>query len=216
MDDILFLNDKAEKREAAKAKAKDEKGRQAMSGMTAQLDNLKRVLNGPFQRMTYTEAIDKLLLDVKEKKVVFDPEEEKKDPLRWGLDLRSEHERYLAEKVYRCPVIVTDYPKEFKAFYMRMNPDGKTVRAMDILAPGIGEIIGGSQREERLDVLEDRIRAQDQDPEMYSWYCDLRRYGTVPHSGFGLGFERLVQYVSGMENIRDVIPFPRFPGSAEF
>jgi len=216
MDDIQFLNDKALKREAAKLKAKDERGRQAMSGMTAQLENLKRVVAGPFQRMTYTAAIEKLQKDVADGKVTFDPEEEKKDPLRWGLDLRSEHERYLAEKVYRCPVIVTDYPKDFKAFYMRMNEDGKTVRAMDILAPGIGELMGGSQREERLDVLEERIRGQDQDPEMYSWYCDLRRYGTVPHSGFGLGFERLVQYVSGMENIRDVIPFPRFPGSAEF
>ena len=179
MDDIQFLNGKAEAREAAKKKTKDPKKLQGLSGMTPQLDNLKRVLAGPFQRMTYTEAIDKLLLDVKEGKVAFDPEEEKKDPLRWGLDLRSEHERYLAEKVYRCPVIVTDYPKEFKAFYMRMNTDGKTVRAMDILAPGIGEIIGGSQREERLDVLEERIRAQDQDPEMYSWYCDLRRYGKI-------------------------------------
>ncbi len=216
LEDITFLNEKALKREAAKAKAKDDKGRQAMMGLTPQLENLKRVLSGPFQRMTYTEAIDMLLAHRAEGKVTFDAAAEAKDPLRWGLDLRSEHERYLAEKVFRRPVIVTDYPKDFKAFYMRMNPDGKTVRAMDILAPGIGEIIGGSQREERLDVLEQRIRDQGQDPEMYSWYCDLRRFGTVPHSGFGLGFERLVQYVSGAENIRDVIPFPRFTGSAEF
>ena len=216
LTDIEFLNSKAVKRKEAQAKAKDDKSRQALGGLTPQLDNLKRVLSGPFQRMTYTEAIDMLLDHVKTGKIVFDAEAEKQDPLRWGLDLRSEHERYLAEIVFQRPVIVTDYPKDFKAFYMRMNPDGKTVRAMDILAPGIGEIIGGSQREERLDVLEQRIRDQGQDPEMYSWYCDLRRYGTVPHSGFGLGFERLVQYVSGAENIREVIPFPRWSGSAEF
>lgn len=219
MSDIEFLNGKAEARAAALAKAvasKDENKIASLRGLVPQLENLRRVVGGPFARMTYTEAIAMLQEHVAQGKVQFDPEEEKKEPLEWGLDLRSEHERYLSEQVFQCPVIVTDYPKSFKAFYMRLNDDNRTVRAMDILAPGIGEIIGGSQREERLDVLERRIREQGQEPEMYSWYVDLRKFGTVPHSGFGLGFERLVQYVSGVENIRDVIPFPRYPGSAEF
>jgi asparaginyl-tRNA synthetase len=156
--------------------------------------------------LTYTEAV-KLLekADVK-----FDY------PVSWGADLQSEHERYLAEQLFKKPVIVTDYPAQIKAFYMRLSDDEKTVRAMDILAPKIGEIIGGSQREERLDVLEKRVLAQGMKPEDLWWYLDLRRYGTVPHAGFGLGFERLVQFMTGMGNIRDVIPFPRTPENAEF
>ena len=137
-------------------------------------------------------------------------------PVAWGNDLQSEHERYLTEQHFKCPVILYDYPRTIKPFYMRVNDDGKTVRAMDVLVPGVGEIIGGSQREERLDVLEERMKEQGLDPAGYWWYLDLRRYGTVPHSGFGLGLERTVQFVTGMANIRDVIPFPRTPGNAEF
>jgi len=137
-------------------------------------------------------------------------------PVSWGSDLQSEHERYLTEKRLRRPVILYDYPRSIKPFYMRVNDDGKTVRAMDVLVPQVGEIIGGSQREERLDVLEQRMAEQGLNPLDYWWYVDLRRYGSVPHSGFGLGLERLVQFVTGMTNIRDVIPFPRTPGSADF
>ena len=132
------------------------------------------------------------------------------------MDLQSEHERYLTEKLVGRPVVVTNYPKEIKAFYMRLNDDGRTVAAMDVLAPGIGEIIGGSQREERLDVLQGRMEEMGLDPAAYDWYLDLRRYGTVPHAGFGLGLERAIQYATGMANIRDVIPFPRTPGNAQF
>jgi asparaginyl-tRNA synthetase len=164
------------------------------------------IINNEFQRVTYTEAIE--LLQKSSKKFEY--------PVEWGLDLQSEHERFLAEELFKKPTIVTDYPTQIKAFYMRLNDDEKTVRAMDILAPKIGEIIGGSQREERLDVLERRIRAQGLDPATYWWYLDLRRFGTVPHAGFGLGFERLVQFMTGMGNIRDVIPFPRTPMSVEF
>ena len=135
-------------------------------------------------------------------------------PVKWGIDLQSEHERYLTEEVYKCPVIVTDYPASIKPFYMRLNDDGKTVAAMDILVPGIGELVGGSQREERLDVLLQRMVEAGIDTKEYDWYLDLRRYGTVPHAGFGLGFERLVQFATGMSNIREVIPFPRTPGFA--
>ena len=134
----------------------------------------------------------------------------------WGCDLQTEHERYLTEQVFKRPVFVTDYPKEIKAFYMRLNDDGKTVAAADCLVPGIGEIIGGSQREERLEVLERRIKELDMDPESYWWYCDLRRYGSCRHAGFGLGFERLVMYLTGVSNIRDVLPHPRTVGSADF
>src|SRR4051812_1437870 len=137
-------------------------------------------------------------------------------PVKWGVDLQSEHERYLTEKYAKKPVIVMNYPKDIKAFYMRLNDDGKTVAAMDVLAPGIGEIIGGSQREERLEVLDQRLAECHLDPKAYWWYRDLRRYGTVPHAGFGLGFERTIIYATGMANIRDVIPFPRTPGHAEF
>jgi asparaginyl-tRNA synthetase len=170
------------------------------------LETADNIINNQFERLTYTDAV-KLLekADVK-----FDY------PVNWGADLQSEHERYLAEQLFKKPVIVTDYPAQIKAFYMRLSDDEKTVRAMDILAPKIGEIIGGSQREERLDVLEKRVLAQGMKPEDLWWYLDLRRYGTVPHAGFGLGFERLVQFMTGMGNIRDVIPFPRTPQSAEF
>lgn len=164
------------------------------------------IINNEFARVTYTDAI--ALLEKSGKTFEY--------PVEWGLDMQSEHERYLAEDYFKKPTIVTDYPAHIKAFYMRLNEDGKTVRAMDILAPKIGEIIGGSQREERLDVLEQRIKAVGLDPEPYWWYLDLRRYGTVPHAGFGLGFERLVQFMTGMGNIRDVIPFPRAPQEVEF
>ncbi|MDX1269893.1 MAG: amino acid--tRNA ligase-related protein, partial [Oceanisphaera sp.] len=137
-------------------------------------------------------------------------------PVAWGVDLSSEHERYLAEEHFKAPVVVKNYPKDIKSFYMKLNPDGKTVAAMDVLAPGIGEIIGGSQREEVLEVLDSRMEEMGLNPADYGWYRDLRRYGTVPHSGFGLGFERLVAYVTGMANVRDVIPFPRTPRNADF
>ena len=174
-------------------------------------DNLRERLRGvatsDFARITYTEAVDHVLKA--KKKFEF--------PVEWGCDLQSEHERYLTEEVFKNrPVIVRDYPKGVKAFYMRENDDGKTVAAMDVLVPKVGELMGGSQREERLDVLERRIEEVGLEKESYWWYLDLRRYGSVPHAGFGLGFERLVQYVTGVENIRDVIPFPRYPGSAEF
>lgn len=164
------------------------------------------IINNQFERLTYTEAIN--ILEKADKKFEF--------PVSWGLDLQSEHERYLAEEKFKKPVIVTDYPAKIKAFYMRLNDDEQTVRAMDILAPKIGEIIGGSQREERLDVLEKRIETLGIDAKTLWWYLDLRRFGTVPHAGFGLGFERLVQFMTGMANIRDVIPFPRAPLTVEF
>lgn len=168
-------------------------------------------LENPFERLTYTEAIDILKNSKPNKKGQFQYPIDK-----WGVDLQSEHERFLVEKHFKKPVILTNYPKDIKAFYMRMDADGKTVRAMDVLFPGIGEIIGGSQREERLDMLLQRMKEMDIPAHEMSWFLDTRRYGTVPHSGFGLGFERLVLFVTGMTNIRDVIPFPRFPGSAEF
>lgn len=170
------------------------------------LATAENIINNEFARVSYTEAI--ALLEKADKKFDY--------PVEWGLDLQSEHERYLAEDLFKKPTIVTDYPAQIKAFYMRLNDDEKTVRAMDVLAPKIGEIIGGSQREERLDVLQRRITAQGLDPQAYWWYLDLRRYGTVPHAGFGLGFERLVQFLTGMGNIRDVIPFPRAPQEVEF
>jgi asparaginyl-tRNA synthetase len=172
-------------------------------GVLARLEN---VLNNPFKRVPYTEAVEILLKSGKTWEF----------PVAWGNDLQSEHERFLAEEHFKCPVILFDYPRTLKPFYMRVNDDGKTVRAMDVLVPGVGEIIGGSQREERLDVLEGRMREQGLNPEAYQWYLDLRRYGTVPHAGFGLGLERTILFLSGMANIRDVIPFPRTPGSAEF
>jgi asparaginyl-tRNA synthetase len=169
-------------------------------------EKLNNVLNNDFGRVTYTEAID--ILENCGKKFDF--------PVEWGIDLQSEHERYLAEEHFKKPIFVTDYPKDIKAFYMKMNEDDKTVRAMDLLAPGIGEIIGGSQREDDLSLLEKRMEEMDLNKEDYTFYTDLRRYGSFPHSGFGLGFERMMMYITGMTNIRDVIPFPRTPKSAEF
>lgn len=170
------------------------------------IERLQHIVNTPFERATYTYAVR--VLEKADKKFEF--------PVKWGLDLQSEHERYLAEEYFSKPVIIVDYPKQIKAFYMRDNDDNKTVAAMDVLVPKVGEIIGGSQREERLDVLEKKLREHNLNPVDYSWYLDLRRYGTVPHAGFGLGFERLVQFATGMDNIRDVIPFPRYPGKADF
>ena len=167
---------------------------------------LQKIVDTDFERMEYTDAIR--ILEQSKQKFEF--------PVRWGIDLQSEHERYLSEKHVGKPVILMNYPKEIKAFYMRLNDDGKTVAAMDVLAPGIGEIVGGSQREERLDVLEARMIESGLDIEHYGWYRDLRRYGSVPHAGFGLGFERTVAYVTGLANVRDVIPFPRTPGNARY
>jgi len=169
-------------------------------------ERLNNILNSKFGRITYTEAIEILKKSAKK----FDY------PVEWGIDLQTEHERYLAEEVVKGPVFLTDYPKDIKAFYMRLNDDGKTVAAVDLLVPGIGEIIGGSQREERLDYLEKRMAEMGLKKEDYEWYLDLRKYGSVKHAGFGLGFERLIMYLSGMANIRDVIPFPRTPKNAEF
>lgn len=174
------------------------------------LERLQQVASSPFKRITYTEAVEVLEEAVAsgKKKFEFQP--------KWGIDLQSEHERYLTEEVYKIPTIVYNYPKDIKAFYMRLNDDNKTVAAMDVLVPKVGELIGGSQREERLDVLERRIKETGMDLEPYSGYLDLRRYGTVPHAGFGLGFERLLLFATGLENIREVIPFPRWPGHAEY
>ena len=170
------------------------------------LERLQEVVESDFIRLPYTEAVDILMASGQK----FDYKVE------WGIDLQSEHERFLTEQHFKKPVILFDYPDTIKPFYMYCNDDGKTVRAMDVLVPGVGEIIGGSQREHRLDVLERRMKAQDLDIEEYWWYADLRRFGTVPHAGFGLGLERAVQFVTGMSNIRDVIPFPRTPGNADF
>ena len=170
------------------------------------LDRLDNVLHSDFGRITYTDAIKEL--------------EKNNDnfqfPVHWGSDLQTEHERYLSEVVFKKPVFVTDYPKEIKAFYMKLNDDGKTVAATDLLAPGIGEIVGGSQREENFDVLEQRIKDLNMNPQDYWWYMDLRKYGSVKHAGFGLGFERMMMYLTGMQNIRDVLPFPRTPNNCEF
>ncbi|PGS52398.1 asparagine--tRNA ligase [Bacillus sp. AFS041924] len=170
------------------------------------IDRLKNALESEFGRVTYTEAVE--LLQNSGKKFDY--------PVEWGTDLQTEHERYLSEEIYKRPVYVTDYPKEIKAFYMRANEDGKTVAATDLLVPGIGELIGGSQREEREDVLVERIKELGMNEEDYWWYLELRKYGGTKHSGYGIGFERLVMYLTGMKNIRDVIPFPRTPGNADF
>lgn len=167
---------------------------------------LDNVVNSEFKRITYTEAID--LLQKSREKFQY--------PVEWGIDLQTEHERYITEKIFEKPVFVTDYPKDIKAFYMRLNDDNKTVAAADLLVPGVGEIIGGSQREERLDVLEERMKEFKLNEKDYWWYLELRKYGSAKHSGFGLGFERILMYMTGISNIRDVIPFPRTPGSAEF
>ena len=169
------------------------------------------LINNNFKRVTYSDAFEILRNSKPNKKGKF------KYPVKeWGIDFQSEHERFLVEKYFKSPVIVYDYPAKIKAFYMRLNDDAKTVRAMDILFPGIGEIVGGSQREERLDVLNERIEALGIEKKELWWYLDLRKFGTVKHSGFGLGLERLIQFITGMSNIRDVIPFPRTPKNAEF
>ncbi len=170
------------------------------------LDRLDNIVSSDFVRITYTEAIDLLLKS----------DHSFEYPVEWGCDLQTEHERYITEQIYNAPVFVTDYPKDIKAFYMRANDDGKTVRAMDLLVPGVGEIIGGSQREERYEVLMDRIKEMGLKEEDYWWYLELRKFGTATHSGFGLGFERIIMYLTGVSNIRDVIPFPRTPKNAEF
>ncbi|MBK7522911.1 MAG: asparagine--tRNA ligase [Saprospiraceae bacterium] len=202
-EDLSFL----EQRLAEEEKQKPQQERSEMSLK----EKLAFCLEHPFERLTYTEAIDILKNSTPNKKGKFQYPIEK-----WGADLQSEHERYLVEKHFKKPVILTNYPKEIKAFYMRLDDDGTTVRAMDVLFPGIGEIIGGSQREERYDVLLGRMKEMHIPAEEMSWFLDTRKFGTVPHAGFGLGFERLVLFVTGMTNIRDVIPFPRFPGNAEF
>ncbi len=201
-EDLEFLDQRLAEEEKQKPQAE-----RSEMGL---LEKLEFVLNNQFERITYTEAIQ-ILLDspaYKKKKFKYD--------VSWGIDMQSEHERYLVEKHFKKPVIVTNYPKAIKAFYMRQNDDGKTVAAMDILAPGIGEIVGGSQREERLEKLETRMKEMHIPTEEMSWYLDTRRFGTVPHAGFGLGFERMVQFVTGMTNIRDVIPFARTPKNCEF
>jgi len=202
-EDLQFL----EKRLIDEEKTKPQAERSEM----ALIEKFKFVCDNKFKRVTYTDAISILRNSKPNKKKKF------KYPIdEWGADLQSEHERFLVEKHFKCPVILFDYPAKIKAFYMRLNDDGKTVRAMDILFPGIGEIAGGSQREERLDVLMDKITELGIDEEELWWYLDLRKFGTAVHSGFGLGFERLVVFATGMGNIRDVIPFPRTPQSAEF
>ena len=202
-DDIEFLEQRL---------LQEEKSKPAIERSEMPLiEKLKFVTENDFKRISYTEAIDILRNSKPNKKKKF------QYPINeWGVDLQSEHERFLVEKHFKCPVILFDYPANIKAFYMRLNEDGKTVRAMDILFPGIGEIAGGSQREERLDVLKEKIKALDIDEEELWWYLDTRKFGTAVHSGFGLGFERLVLFVTGMSNIRDVIPFPRTPQNAEF
>lgn len=172
------------------------------------LKTLEHVLNSPFEMVTYTKAIE--ILEEVSKRHKFD------FPVKWGIDLQTEHERFLAEEYFKRPTIVTDYPKDIKAFYMKQNDDQRTVRAMDVLVPGVGELIGGSQREDNYEKLVARMEEMKMDLKNYWWYLDLRKYGSVPHSGFGLGFERALMYISGMSNIRDVIPFPRFPKNAEF
>ncbi|NCF41886.1 MAG: asparagine--tRNA ligase, partial [Bacteroidetes bacterium] len=203
VDDLAFLEKRLEQEE----KSKPQNERSSMS-LT---EKLNFVLDNNFKRVSYSEAIDILRNSKPNKKKKF------KYPINeWGVDLQSEHERFLVEKHFKCPVILFDYPANIKAFYMRLNEDGKTVRAMDILFPGIGEIVGGSQREERLEILKERMAALDIPEEELWWYLDLRTYGTAVHSGFGLGFERLVMFATGMSNIRDVIPYPRTPQNAEF
>ncbi|MEN8857250.1 MAG: asparagine--tRNA ligase [Flavobacteriaceae bacterium] len=202
-EDIAFLDQRLTQEEKSKP--------QAERGEMSLLEKLHFVVDNNFKRVSYTEAIDILRNSKPNKKKKF------QYPINeWGADLQSEHERYLVEKHFKCPVILFDYPANIKAFYMRLNEDGKTVRAMDVLFPGIGEIAGGSQREERLDVLKEKIAAMGIDEKELWWYLDLRKFGTAVHSGFGLGFERLVQFATGMGNIKDVIPFPRTPQNAEF
>lgn len=202
-DDLDFLASRLVEEE--KQKPQQERSEMGL------IEKLEFVINNNFERLTYTEAIEILKESTPNKKKKFQFLIDK-----WGVDLQSEHERYLVEKHFKKPVILINYPKEIKSFYMRQNDDGKTVAAMDILAPGIGEIVGGSQREERLEVLEKRMKEMNIPADELYWYLDTRKFGTVPHAGFGLGFERLILFVTGMTNIRDVIPFPRFPKNAEF
>ncbi|MEN9333827.1 MAG: asparagine--tRNA ligase [Bacteroidota bacterium] len=202
LEDLTFLQE----REQQEDKSKPQEERQTLP----LIDRLKFVVESPFERITYTEAIDILMNSNHYKKKKF------KYDVNWGIDLQSEHERYLVEKHFQKPVIITGYPAAIKAFYMRMNEDGKTVAAMDMLVPGIGEIIGGSQREERYEVLLEKCRQFNIPEEHIWWYLETRKFGTCPHAGFGLGFERMVMYATGMSNIRDVIPFPRTPLNAEF
>jgi asparaginyl-tRNA synthetase len=197
-DDLAFLEKRLLEEESQVAK-------EQRSPMPL-IEKLNFVLDNPFERITYTEAIG--ILEKSGKKFEF--------PVKWGIDLQSEHERYLVEKHFKKPVILTNYPKDIKAFYMKQDEDGRTVRAMDVLFPGIGEIIGGSQREENYEKLHSRILEMGIHEESLWWYLDTRKFGTVPHSGFGLGFERLILFVTGMTNIRDVIPFPRTPKNLEF
>ncbi|WP_313112122.1 asparagine--tRNA ligase [Aequorivita sediminis] len=202
-DDLEFLENRLLEEE--KSKPQNERSEMKLR------EKLHFILDNNFKRVSYTEAIDILKNSKPNKKKKFKYQIEE-----WGADLQSEHERFLVEKHFKCPVILFDYPAKIKAFYMRLNDDGKTVRAMDVLFPGIGEIVGGSQREERYDVLKEKMAAMDIDEKELFWYLDLRKFGTAVHSGFGLGFERLVQFTTGMGNIRDVIPYPRTPGNAEF
>ena len=201
-EDLAFLDQRLQEEE--KSLPADKRSELSL------LQKLNFVIDNKFERITYTEAIDILLQSPAYKKKRFQYD------VKWGIDMQSEHERYLVEKHFKKPVIVTNYPKDIKAFYMRQNDDGKTVAAMDILAPGIGEIVGGSQREERLELLTQRMTEMHINPEDLWWYLDTRKFGTVPHAGFGLGFERMVLFLTGMTNIRDVIPFPRTPKSADF
>jgi asparaginyl-tRNA synthetase len=202
-EDLAFL----EKRVLDEEKQKPQNERNELT-LT---ERLKFILENDFERITYTEAIDILKRSKPNQKKKFQYLIEE-----WGADLQSEHERFLVEKHFKKPVILYNYPKDIKAFYMRRNDDGKTVAAMDVLFPGIGEIIGGSQREERLDKLTDRMAEMNIPADELWWYLETRKYGSVPHSGYGLGFERMIQFVTGMGNIRDVIPFPRTPGNCEF
>jgi len=201
-EDLTFLSE----RDAQDQQQKPQQERAEMS----LIERMKFVIENPFKRLTYTEAIEVLMNSNHYKKKKFNY------PVEWGIDLQSEHERYLVEKEFKCPVILTDYPAKIKAFYMRMNDDGKTVAAMDVLFPGIGEIVGGSQREERYEMLHKKCVEFGIDPEELSWYMETRKFGTAPHAGFGLGFERMIMFVTGMTNIRDVIPFPRTPQNASF
>lgn len=201
-DDLQFLHEREENEQ--KQKPQNERNELSL------LDRLNFVVNNDFKRLTYTEAIEVLKNSKPFKKNQF------QYPVEWGIDLQSEHERYLVEKEFKCPVILSDYPAKIKAFYMRQNDDDKTVAAMDVLFPGIGEIVGGSQREERLDVLKRKCADFSIPEEEIWWYLETRKFGTVPHAGFGLGFERMIMFVTGMTNIRDVIPFPRTPQNAEF
>ena len=201
-EELKFLDERSAKEQSQKPQ--NERNKLGL------IESIKFVVDNPFKRLSYTEAITTLLNSKHYKKKKF------QFPVEWGVDLQSEHERYLVEKEFNCPVILSDYPAKIKAFYMRVNDDNKTVAAMDVLFPGVGEIVGGSQREERLDVLLSKCEEFNIEKDELWWYLETRKLGTVPHAGFGMGFERLVMFLTGMSNIRDVIPFPRTPDNAEF